>query len=293
MTLTPWNPEDKEIPNMTNIYSFALGFSSLGKAQISAALFPFIMDSVPVPGISCLISSRSAGDMKIADTEEPNPCRQGLFDALGLDYGRVSFLEQIHSRRVLAAESRNLRCFARADGLVTGDPNIILSVTVADCLPVFLYDTGSRGFGLLHSGWKGTGIVLDALQKMKESRGTKPGAVAAVLGPCIQSCCYRVDEERAVSFEKEFGGSGNFAADDLGDAKGNTLPGPVTLTRDNGYYLDLQAANIRLLVNAGVRNIAVCRDCTFTDTRLGSFRREGPGYTRMMALCGNIDIPNG
>jgi copper oxidase (laccase) domain-containing protein len=50
--------------------------------------------------------------------------------------------------------------------------------------------------------------------------------------------------------------------------------------------LDLQAANVRMLVNAGVRHIALCRDCTFTDERLGSFRREGPSYTAMAALVG-------
>ena len=51
--------------------------------------------------------------------------------------------------------------------------------------------------------------------------------------------------------------------------------------------LDLQAANARLLANAGVRNIAYCGDCTGTDRRLGSFRREGPAaYTRMLAVMG-------
>jgi copper oxidase (laccase) domain-containing protein len=35
-----------------------------------------------------------------------------------------------------------------------------------------------------------------------------------------------------------------------------------------------------------VRNLAVCRDCTVTEKRLGSFRREGAAYTRMAALVG-------
>jgi copper oxidase (laccase) domain-containing protein len=101
-----------------------------------------------------------------------------------------------------------------------------------------------------------------------------------VLGPCIQHCCYRVDEERARSFEAEFGGS---------DA-GEFPLGPVISERPDlpggpGFSLNLQAANARLLANAGVRNIAACRNCTFTDTRLGSFRREGAdSYTRMLAL---------
>jgi copper oxidase (laccase) domain-containing protein len=84
-----------------------------------------------------------------------------------------------------------------------------------------------------------------------------------------------VDEERAAAFEAEFGGS-------AGD-----YPLGLVVRRDGGRpALDLQAANARLLAGAGVRNLAYCVDCTFTDQRLGSFRREGPAYTRMLAVLG-------
>jgi copper oxidase (laccase) domain-containing protein len=146
---------------------------------------------------------------------------------------------------------------------------------------VYLFDTESGAFGILHSGWKGTGIVLKALALMGERWNTRPQAVAAVLGPCIGACCYRVDEGRARVFEGEFGGAG-----------GEYPLGPVVSRRSRGRagpadpFLDLRAANARLLAGAGVRNLAVCRDCTFTDDRLGSFRREGKDYTRMAALAG-------
>jgi copper oxidase (laccase) domain-containing protein len=146
---------------------------------------------------------------------------------------------------------------------------------------VYLFDTESGAFGLLHSGWKGTGIALKALTLMGERWNTRAEAVAAVLGPCIGSCCYRVDEGRARAFEDAFGGPG-----------GAYPLGPVVIRRPGNHsgpaapFLDLRAANARLLAGAGVRNIAVCRDCTFTDLRLGSFRREGKDYTRMAALIG-------
>jgi YfiH family protein len=162
--------------------------------------------------------------------------------------------------------------------MVSRDPDIALAVTVADCLPVFLYDTDTGVYALLHSGWKGTGIVLKALSLMTET-GTRPEAVAALLGPCIRPCCYRVDEERAAAFEAEFGAAA------AGDAAAYPLGPPVR--REGGQpALDLQAANARLLAQAGVRNIAYCENCTFTDLRLGSFRREGPAYTRMLAVTG-------
>jgi YfiH family protein len=154
-----------------------------------------------------------------------------------------------------------------------------LAITVADCLPVFLLDTVKGYFAALHSGWKGTGIVLKAVEMM---RAAGSGDIAAVLGPCIGGCCYRVDEERAAAFEGEFGGASVLAP------PGTPYPlGPVTLRRGDGVFLSLQAANARLLAAAGIRHIAYCEDCTYTDERLGSYRREGAGaYTRMAAVAG-------
>jgi copper oxidase (laccase) domain-containing protein len=142
---------------------------------------------------------------------------------------------------------------------------------------VFLYDTETGAYALLHSGWKGTGIVLNALSMMTRLWGTRPAGLAALLGPCIRPCCYRVDEGRAALFEAEFGGS-----------SGAYPLGPVVRRSAEGPALDLQAANARLLSGAGVRNLSYCVDCTFTDPRLGSFRREGPAYTRMLALLGHF-----
>jgi YfiH family protein len=266
------------------VYPFNLEFATNGSGRPYFAAFPFVFDSARVAGISCGLSSRFAGDMVcVAD----NPSRLSLFASLGLEARQVCGLKQIHSRTVLEVDSEN-HPLAAADGMVSRDKRTALSVTVADCLPVYLYDTGSGAFGLVHSGWKGTGIALEALRLMAERWGTKSEAVAAVLGPCIDSCCYRVDEERATAFEREFGTAGANAVP-AGPPADSALASPVVRRTANAdgdteAYLDLKIANVRLLAGAGVQNIAVCTDCTFTDDRLGSFRREGRDYTRMAAL---------
>lgn len=260
------------------LFNFKLGFKRYDTGAPYFASFPFIVEGVPVSGVSCGISSRFAGNMQVGHSgagsgRQQNPKRLALFDKLGLNAASVYGLEQIHSHTVVNVGFLNPPA-GPADGMVCNEPGIVLSVTVADCLPVYLYDTESGAFGIVHSGWKGTGIALKALCMMQECFSTRPQAVAAVLGPCIGPCCYNVDAGRAECFEKEFGAAS---------------------VRESGgdFYLDLKAANVRLLKNAGVKNIAVCGNCTFTDENLGSFRREGPeNYTRMAALIQTSCLSN-
>jgi YfiH family protein len=248
---------------MADIHYFNLDFNKGGGKY---AFFPFIAGGNALEGISCCLSSRIAGDMKNGGQ---NPNRLSLFAELGLNPDKVYGLNQVHSRTVLAV-SRDDPPMAEADGMVTSDRDISLSVTVADCLPVFLFDVRTGAFGIVHSGWKGTGIVERAICLLKELWGTEPKCLAAVLGPCIGPCCYQVDAQRAALFEKEFSAEG--------------------IRKSSGsFFLDLKMANIKILSEAGVQNIAVCKDCTFTDEKLGSYRREGQRYTRMAALAGAFD----
>jgi YfiH family protein len=244
---------------MMNIYPFNLEFINNSSGNPVFAPFPFIFNGKHITGISCGISSRYAKDMK----DEKN--RENLFAKLSLNPANVYALKQIHSRSVLFVDGANPPS-QEADGMVTTDAAITLSVTVADCLPIFLLDTKSGAFALVHSGWKGTGIAANALDLMKDRLRINNSDIAVILGPCISSCCYKVDEQRASLFEKEFGRE--------------------SVRKISGeYFLDLKKTNITLLEKAGVGNIAVCENCTFCDKRLGSFRREGSQFTHMIALA--------
>jgi YfiH family protein len=277
-----WRPE---IRSEIFTYPFFLDF---GVSKAQAAFFPFIFEGKPVteagslPAPSCLVSGRSAGNMEFNPAEEGNAgsVREAFFRSLGIRREAVYNLKQIHSRDVFVVEGLPAAFIRQGDGMVSFRREVFPAVTVADCLPVFLLDTESGSFAVFHSGWKGTGIVLHGLAIMKEA-GTRPEAVAAVLGPCIQSCCYVVDDMRSEVFENEFGENSNLVP------PGTPYPlGQVTLRNARGVCLALQAANARLLAGAGVRHIAYCTDCTFTDERLGSFRREGRSFTRMIAMAG-------
>lgn len=242
-----------------NLYPFYLSFSGN-----HTAFLPMFFNNEPVKEISCSISHYDAGDMGIREYER----RRNFIKSINIDPEKLFACSQTHSRKIVVIDKlSSFSDLPEADGLVTALSSVCLSVTVADCLPVYLFDTKSKIFGVVHSGWKGTGIVCDALKLMN------PESVCAVLGPCICKDCYAVDEERIRWFEANFGGSGG------------EYPLGYVIKKN---CLDLHAANARLLANMGVKNIACCQNCTFTDKNLGSFRREGKQFTRMIALIGNI-----
>ncbi|MDR2900082.1 MAG: peptidoglycan editing factor PgeF [Treponema sp.] len=259
-----------------NLYPFSVHFFD------DVARFPFCFEGKPLDRPFCALSSRSLGNV-LEREDGKYPVREAFYKSQGYKPAQCFACTQVHSRKVLLIDETTPNNYPEGDGLITMEPHIALSVTVADCLPVFLYDTKSGATGILHSGWKGTGIVKVAIEMMNHSFGSEAKNIAAVLGPCIQACCYQVDEERANQFEAEFG-----------SLKSSYPLGSVTKrvkapdeNRDL-CYLNLQAANAALLEEAGVEHLAYTKDCTFMDERFGSFRREGKTYTRMAALVGKV-----
>jgi YfiH family protein len=257
------------------------------------ASFSFMHEGSPLDDISCIVSLRAAGDMRFDAV-----CEKFIV-GLGAADKKIFHCVQQHTRNVVSVTKSDACLINNTDGLITNSPDIGLFVTVADCLPVFLFDTLSGAFSVLHSGWKGTGIAENAVKLMSKIYQSKPENIAAVLGPCIRSCCYNVEQERAVLYQKEFGGNEKDAAAFLLNA--DTFPlGPVVQKKefhddikdDIKWYIDMQAANAALLIKNGVRNIAYCVNCTFTDENFGSFRRQGAhDFTKMMALvvnCGGL-----
>jgi YfiH family protein len=179
---------------------------------------------------------------------------------------------QVNSRQVVVVDDRPPRSIGAvlADAMVTYRSDAVLTLIVADCLPIYLVDTASGAFGLVHSGWKGTGIVMEAIRTMASLYGTLAADIEVTIGPGIGVCCYRVPIERGQLFQEQFG------------------PDTVIWDDPHSPRIDLRKANVRLLERAGVSKIVVCTDCTCCNPLLGSFRRDGANRTRMLTfLCRN------
>jgi polyphenol oxidase len=223
------------------------------------------------------ISFAAAGDMALS-RRFSHPFRARLLEELGVPPGKAFAVRQVHSRSVVVVGDEQPEELAsrEADGMITGRPDAFLSVTVADCLPIFLVDRATGAFGVVHSGWKGTGIAREALRGMGVAFGTRAVDIAAVIGPGIGACCYAVPEERAAGFAAQFG------------------LGAVRRAAGEEPRLDLRRANIGVLRAEGVTDISVVTDCTRCTPFLGSFRRQGAAdFTLMLAFIGRVPHPRG
>lgn len=255
--------------------------------------------TVTLPGADApkaVMSLAAAGDMGFGDDGNRGRRNQWLRTS-GFNPDHAAAIDLVHSRIVIEANSlgdvftpSGIR--READGLVTagrlsatrcqsttrrptpdGTRFDSLVITVADCMPIFLYDQGSGAYGLLHSGWKGTGILSEAVSLMRRLYGTRPVDLAVALGPRIGTCCYVVDETRAAVFSGEFGAT-------------------AVVRTDGRPRLDLVAANLALADTLGIGTVQLLDGCTSCDHRFGSFRRQGAGrFTRMAVAIGYPEEP--
>jgi len=237
---------------------------------------------IPLPGAgapAAVMSLACAGDMGFGDDGNRSRRSAWLRDS-GFDAERAASVDLVHSRVVAEAATPAAARGREADGMVAPrfnaaaeDSTACLVITVADCMPIFLFDAGTGAFGLLHSGWKGTGILAEAVSAMGRLYGTAPRDVSAAFGPRIGACCYVVDEARARAYADEFGSG--------------------AVVRDGGSpRLDLVAANLGIADRLGLGSVSVVEGCTCCDGRFGSYRRQGAArFTRMAAAIGYGTAP--
>lgn len=197
--------------------------------------------------------------------------------AEGIDAGRrrlaeetglaVASVGQVHGAGV--AVVREPGHTADYDGLVTDEPDLLLSVLAADCALVLLADAEAGVVGACHSGWRGTvaGIVGETMSAMRDL-GADPGRVAAYVGPCISAEAFEVGEEVAEQFRESV------------VVRRPEWPRP---------HVDLRTELRRQLEAAGVRpdRTEAAEGCTVGDAdRFYSYRVEGKGAGRMFGFIG-------
>ena len=179
-------------------------------------------------------------------------------DELGVTADRFVFTDQTHTDHVRVVTEADAGCgltrertYQDRDALVTDVPGLVLSVFVADCVPVAVVDPVRRAIGLAHSGWRGTvaGITEKMIRCMTAQYGSDPKDLVCAIGPSICRDCYEISKDVAEQFARAFAGHES----------------EILTDKHNGHYqLDLWKANELVLRRAGVpaAHISVTGICT-------------------------------
>lgn len=163
---------------------------------------------------------------------------------------------QVHGVDVVYARGpvAGRRWLARADAVITDQPDVPLVMRFADCVPLLFFDPVRAAIGLAHAGWRGTvqGMATQTIAAMRESFGSEPAEIEVVIGPSISGSCYQVGEEVVTALHDYFG----------------TLDGLMQRDPADGTaYVDLWAANRLDLERAGVEKITTMGLCTYQHTQ--------------------------
>ena len=185
-----------------------------------------------------------------------------LCGLLGIDSNRLVMPHQVHDCVVRRIDGPQQGVIEGVDAVMTDVPQLCIGVSTADCIPVLLYDSTHRAISAVHAGWRGTvlRIVQKAVEAMRDTYGTAPADLQAVIGPGISLDSFEVGDEVYDQFLS--------AGFDMQ---------PIS-RREAKWHIDLPMCNRLQLMEAGVPadHIQMTNICTYQQyDRYFSARRLG------------------
>jgi hypothetical protein len=220
------------------------------------------------------LSEKKDGDMSLEPQEiKPEKVRKNRKEFLSnfsVKPSNVVFAKLSHGDNLEVVLSANKgEVVPNTDGLLARDSDLYLGFTVADCLPVFLFEPELGLVGLIHCGWQG--LALDILcktcGKIKKNWGKTLEKIRIFIGPGICGEHFQVHPERAEKFSQY----------------------PKAIQKNEGQlFLDLKRVAKAQLFRSGIKekNIKISTDCTYeAEEKYYSYRRNQTSL-RHLALVG-------
>lgn len=217
----------------------------------------------PAPFASLNLGTNTSDDSVHVDEN-----RRQFFTSIGADTAQFASSHQVHGTEILYTTEPGR--FDGYDALITDQPGLLIGVTVADCVPILIYDQAHKAIAAIHAGWRGTvgGIVAKTLTAMQQRFGTTADQCYAHVGTCIDQNSFEVGPEVAHQFASAF------TRDDV---------------RSGKSYIDLKAANTQLLMDFGIPSgqITISPYSTVLNNEDYFSHRAERGQTgRMLAVIG-------
>jgi YfiH family protein len=149
-------------------------------------------------------SERSDGSMYLSaegfDSENVANRRQ-YFDRIGAKEMKIVAAGLVHGTGVGFVDADTPAYLPETDALVTAEQDMLLTLTGADCFPLFFRDEEAGVVGLAHAGWRGIAAgIVEATVEALVRLGAEPGRIRLRMGPGICRKCFEVGEEVARVF---------------------------------------------------------------------------------------------
>jgi YfiH family protein len=219
-------------------------------------------------GIGAAITDRHGGvsaapwdSLNLAEHVDDDPAavtenRGRVLQALGPAAQALVTMHQVHGREVAVVEDAAGEPPV-ADALVTRVPGLVLTVLVADCTPVLLWDRRARVVAAAHVGRRGLAAgVVAATVKAMCGLHARPDRIYAVVGPAVCPEHYEVPTA-------------------MRDEVGAAAPGSSATTTDGRPALDIRAGVLAQLRSRGVALGTHLPQCTAETSAYFSHRRDG------------------
>lgn len=172
-------------------------------------------------------------------------------------------LMQVHGADVAVVDTDSPVTRPVADAVATRQPDVVLMVRVADCVPVLFLAPEVGAVAAAHCGRPGllAGVVPRTVETLRAWGDT---SITAWVGPHVCGACYEVPAE-------------------MQDEVAAAVPAARATTSWGTPSLDL-GAGVRAQLEAGGATVVNVSRCTRESADLYSHRRDGVGAGRLAGL---------
>ncbi len=208
-----------------------------------------------------VFSTKDAGDFGVGlnITDEIVKKRADWLRQFNINIADVITIQAVGGTDVFVLNQSNQKLPEEFDCVITNLKDIYFILTVADCLPIIVFNPKKEVLGLIHAGWRGLdgGIIGKTINKMDEAYGIPPQNLIAGIGPSIHKNSYIKDKSFREKISRELN---KFVLD----------------SSENKVKVDLISAAISQLEAYGVKNnnIEVSNQDTFSNNYFSHHRAK-------------------
>ena len=196
-------------------------------------------------------------------TKKDGPMKNSLANRLlffknnNLDTKIIVSAGLVHQNKVVSVDNiSKSQIITGCDALITNQDKYLLTITVADCLPIYFYDQNKKVVALAHAGWRGviSEIAKEVINKFIAYYHSDPGDIEVFIGPHLKDCHFEVKTDVASQFK-------------ISDSA----------SRNGKIYINLAQVIKDQLLSLGVISVKVSQECTHClSNKYFSFRRDKP-----------------